>query len=143
MFAASIADINKALKTKTYTNLANKLLSWLSRYLLTFNYKAANTLLPLRDYNSGDHKIDLIKIDQKKKLKVLWELLYNILRNKLLVLWKTLNKLLDKEFICISSSSIIALVLFVKKPKRELWFYIDYRVLNSLIYKNRYSLLLI
>jgi hypothetical protein len=38
-------------------------------------------------------------------------------KNELLVLQKTLNKLLDKEFICVNSSPTVALVLFVKKSK--------------------------
>ena len=63
MFAASIADINKALKTKIYTNPADKLPTWLSKHLSTFDHKTADTLLPLRGYNNRDHKINLVKID--------------------------------------------------------------------------------
>ena len=38
---------------------------------------------------------------------------------------------------------MIAAVLFVKKPERELCFYIDYRGLNAITVKNHYFLLLI
>ena len=70
VFAASMADINKALKTKIYTNLANKLSFWLNKYLLIFDYKIANTFSLFRDYNNRDYKINLIKIDQEKELEV-------------------------------------------------------------------------
>ena len=71
MFATSIVDINKVLKTKIYINLVNKLSSWLNKHLLIFDYKIANTLLLFRGYNNRDYKINLIKIDQEKKLEVL------------------------------------------------------------------------
>ena len=73
-----------------------------------------------RNYNNRDYKIDLVKIDQGKELEVPWGPLYNISRDKLLVLQKILNKLLDKGFICVSSSPATALVLFVKKSRRGL-----------------------
>jgi len=64
-------------------------------------------------------------------------------RDELLILRKTLIDLLDKGFIRVSNSLITALVLFIKKPKRGLRFYIDYRGLNRVIKKDRYSLPLI
>ena len=71
MFAISIVDINKILKTKIYINPANKLSTWLSEYLSIFDYKAANTLSLLRGYNNRDYKINLIKTNQGKKSEVL------------------------------------------------------------------------
>jgi hypothetical protein len=38
-------------------------------------------------------------------------------RDELLVLWKTLTDLLDKGFIRVSNSLVVALVLFIKKPR--------------------------
>jgi hypothetical protein len=64
-------------------------------------------------------------------------------RDELLVLWKTLIDLLDKGFIWVSNSLAVALVLFVKKPRGGLRFYIDYRGLNQVIKKDRYLLPLI
>ena len=64
-------------------------------------------------------------------------------RDKLLILRKTLTKLLDKGFIRVSSSSAAASVLFVRKPGGRLRFYVDYRGLNRITKKDRYSLLLI
>ena len=62
--------------------------------------------------------------------------------DKLLVLRKTLNKLLDKGFICVSNSLARAPVLFAKK-ERGLRFYVDYRSLNNITRKNCYPLPLI
>ena len=50
---------------------------------------------------------------------------------------------LDKNFIRINSSLVAIPVLFIKKPGRELCFYINYYVLNIFIRKNYYLLLLI
>ena len=64
-------------------------------------------------------------------------------RDELLVLRKTLIDLLDKGFIRVSNSPAAAPVLFIKKLKGGLRFCIDYRGLNRVIKKDRYSLLLI
>jgi hypothetical protein len=50
---------------------------------------------------------------------------------------------LDKNFIRINSSPVITPVLFAKKPGGGLYFYINYRALNTLTRKDRYLLLLI
>ncbi len=54
--------------------------------------------LPLLREEGTDHQIKLKKIDEKE-LKVLWDSLYNMTREKLLMLHKTLMKLLNKQFI--------------------------------------------
>jgi hypothetical protein len=64
-------------------------------------------------------------------------------RDELLVLRKTLIDLLDKGFIRVSNSPVVAPVLFVKKPKGGLWFCVDYRGLNRVTKKDRYLLPLI
>ncbi|CAL3972653.1 unnamed protein product [Diplocarpon coronariae] len=50
---------------------------------------------------------------------------------------------LNKGFIKASSAPYTMLVLFVKKANSSLQFYINYYILNNLIYKDRYPLLLI
>jgi hypothetical protein len=62
---------------------------------------------------------------------------------ELIVLYKTLIELLDKNFIRASSSLALAPILFVRKPRGRLYFYIDYRGLNAITYKDRYLLPLI
>ena len=56
---------------------------------------------------------------------------------------KYLDDHLSKGFICASSSLAASLVLFVKKPRGGLRFYVNYRSLNAITVKNRYPLLLI
>jgi len=66
-----------------------------------------------------------------------------MLAKELKVVKKYLVKNLDKGFIKLSQVLFIALVLFVKKLDRSLYFYINYRKLNLLTKKDWYSLLLI
>ena len=54
-----------------------------------------------------------------------------------------IEKNLDKGFIRASSSPAAASILFIKKPGDELRLYVNYRKLNKLIEKDRYSLSLI
>jgi hypothetical protein len=54
-----------------------------------------------------------------------------------------LIKLLNKGYIYVSSLLANALVLFVKKPRGGLRFYIDYKALNAIICLNYYLFLLI
>ena len=56
---------------------------------------------------------------------------------------KYFKKNLDKGFIRVSQSPIALLVMFLKKPGGRLRFYIDYRIFNNILIKNRYFLLLI
>jgi len=61
-------------------------------------------------------------------------------KDELLILRKTLINLFDKGFIQVNNSLITALILFIKKFKRSLRFYIDYKGLNRVIKKDRYLL---
>jgi hypothetical protein len=51
-----------------------------------------------------------------------------------------LNELLDKWYICPSSSPWGCTTLFVEKKDQSLRLFIDYRPLNAIIIKNKYSL---
>jgi hypothetical protein len=65
-----------------------------------------------------------------------------MLRNKLVVLKEYINKNLKREYIRESTLSAKALVLFVLKKDRKLWLVIDYKRLNNIMTKDRYSTLL-
>ena len=64
-------------------------------------------------------------------------------RDELLVLKKYLENNFRKEFICASTSSTASPVLFLKKPKEEWRFYVDYQKLNAITVKDKYSFPLI
>ncbi len=63
--------------------------------------------------------------------------------HKLQKVKKYLIKHLNKRFISFSFSLYASLILFVKKKDGSLRFCVNYRKLNSLIKRDRYSLLLI
>jgi len=69
--------------------------------------------------------------------------LYNISRDEILELCRYLNENLSKDFIQVNHFQMIASVLFIKKLKEELHFCVNYRDLNAITVKNRYSLSLI
>ncbi len=71
---------------------------------------------------------------------ILFQLLFN---HKLQKIKKYLIKHLNKEFIFFSFVSYISLILFAEKKDESLRFCVNYRKLNALIKRNRYSLLLI
>ena len=66
-----------------------------------------------------------------------------MLTKELRVLKEYLINKLRKGYIRLSTSPAAALVLFAKKPRGGLRFYIDYRALNAIAIKNRYPLPLI
>jgi len=64
-------------------------------------------------------------------------------RDEILELRRYLDENLSKEFIRVSCFQTIVSVLFVKKLEEKLCFCVNYRDLNAIIIKNRYSLPLI
>ena len=125
VWAASLADINKALQEKKYTNPETQLPEWINCKLMKlFDRKEANKLPP---YRPGiNHHIELEKDADGKTPEAPWGPLYNMSRGELLILQKTLNDLLDKGFIHVSNSPAAAPVLFMKKPGGGLRFCCDY-----------------
>jgi hypothetical protein len=141
VFAASLADINKALAVKVKTDPRTKLPKHFQEFLDMFSQSKATELPPLRG-TGIDHEIQLDKVDGKNP-QVPWGPLYNMSRDELLVLRKTLTEYLDKGFIRVSNSPAAAPVLFVRKPGGGLRFCVDYRGLNQITRKDRYPLPLI
>jgi hypothetical protein len=66
-----------------------------------------------------------------------------MLKNKLAVLKEYINKNLKKGYIKESTLSAKALVLFVLKKDRKLWLVVDYKGLNNVTIKDKYSTLLL
>ena len=104
-------------------------------YLDVFNRAMTDQLFSHRLY---DHKIELI--DEKTSSQ---SRLYHMSDYKLQKMKNYLIKHLNKDFISFSSASYASLILFIKKKDDSLRFCINYRKLNALIKRNRYSLSLI
>jgi hypothetical protein len=64
-----------------------------------------------------NYTIKLERDNSGREKEVPWGPLYSILRDELLILRKTLIDLLDKGFIRVSNSLVVAPVLFIKKAR--------------------------
>ncbi|POS82466.1 hypothetical protein EPUL_005580 [Erysiphe pulchra] len=146
IFAVSVNDINKMLAPEiklSSQDIKSKLPSRLHCYLKVFESDSydRNDLPPHRP--GVDLAIQL-ELDEQGRFRDLPKSpLYSISRDELLCLRKELTELLDRNWICASSSPGVALVLFVKKPGVGLRFCVDYRSLNARTTKDRYPLPLI
>ena len=89
-------------------------------------------------HESDDHSIDL-----KSNKKSLYESIYSLSENELTILKAYLNKHLKNDFIKSFIFAVEVFILFVKKKKESLRLCVNYRDLNLLTIKNRYSLSLI
>ncbi len=104
-------------------------------YLNVFDWAMTDQLFPHCFY---DHKIKLT--DERTSS---WSHLYHMSDYKLQKMKNYLIKHLNKSFISFSSISYTSLILFIKKKDDSLRFCVNYRKLNALIKRNRYSLFLI
>jgi hypothetical protein len=106
-------------------------------FLDVFFKEKANVLSFHKKHN---HRIELKK-DKESNHK--YALLYNLSEDKLLLIRKYLKKHLNKDFIELCIVLYVSFILFAEKSDDELRFCVDYRKLNVIIKKNRYSILLI
>ncbi len=132
-----LEDVNlqKLLHEKILKEVKAKLSLKYHDYLDVFD-RAMTDQLP--SHHLYDHKIELT--DEKISS---WSCLYHMSDYKLQKMKNYLIKHLNKSFISFSSISYTSLILFVEKKDDSLRFCVDYRKLNALIKRNRYSLLLI
>jgi hypothetical protein len=72
-----------------------------------------------------------------------FESVYNLSMTELELLKEYLDEFLTKGFIVLSSSFVDASILFVKKSKDDLRLCVDYKELNAITIKNRYSISLV
>lgn len=92
----------------------------------------------LPEYKPWNHTIPLMEGKQPP-----YGPIHSMSKLELTSLWEYLKENLAKSFICLLTSSTGSLILFVKKENSSLRLCIDYRGLNTITIKNRYSLLLI
>ncbi len=106
-------------------------------FLNVFFKKKTNILSSHRKH---DHRIKLKKNHESEHE---YASLYNLSKEKLLLIKKYLKKHLNKRFIESSTAFYASLILFAKKSDDELRFCVNYRKLNAIIKKNRYSIFFI
>jgi hypothetical protein len=137
LFSIILKNVEKHLKkhSKSNTVVKNVLSSEYHEFLNVFDKKAFNILASHRLY---DHKIVL-----KKDAILEYTSLYKMFEKELKIVKKYLEDNLEKRFIIASRSSFASSIMFMKKTNESLKFCVDYKKLNQLIKKNRYSLSLI
>jgi hypothetical protein len=106
-------------------------------FLNVFFKEKANIL---SSHKKHDHRIELEKDHESDHEYVS---LYNLSEDELLLIKKYFKEHLNKDFIESSIASYASSILFAKKSDDELRFCVDYRKLNAIIKKNRYSISLI
>ncbi len=94
----------------------------------------------LSSHRKHDH---CIKLKKNHESEHEYASLYNLSKDELLLIKKYLKENLNKDFIESSTAFYASLILFAKKSDDELRFCVDYRKLNAIIKKNRYSISLI
>ncbi len=137
LFSVILKNVEKHLKkhSKSNTVMKDVLSSKYHEFLNVFDKKAFNIFISHRFY---DHKIVL-----KKDAIFEYTSLYKMFEEELKIVKKYLEDNLEKRFIIASRSSFASSVMFMKKTNESLKFCVDYKKLNQLTKKNRYSLSLI
>ncbi len=94
----------------------------------------------LSSHRKHDHRI---KLEKDHESSHEYAFLYNLSEEKLQLIKKYLKEHLNKDFIESSIAFYASSILFAKKSKDELRFCVNYRKLNVIIKKNKYSISLI
>ncbi len=131
--ALNVSSINET--TQNLKDIKAKLSSKYHEFLDVFDRAQSNKLSPHRFY---DHKIELISDSTLSRCRV-----YRMFSVKLLKVKKYLNENLSKKFITSSQTFYFSPVLFALKANEDLRFCVNYRKLNVIFKRNRYSLSLI
>ncbi len=137
LFFVILKNVEKHLEKHNKSNIVIKdVLSFeYHEFLNVFDKKAFDILASHWSY---DHKIVL-----EKNAISEYTLLYKMFEKKLKIIKKYLEDNLKKRFIAANRSSFVSSVMFMKKANESLKFCVDYKKLNQLTKKNRYSLSLI
>jgi hypothetical protein len=137
LFSVILNDVKKHFEKHSKSNIVikNVLFSKYYEFFNVFDKKTFNTFISHRFY---DHKIVL-----KKNVIFDYILLYKMFEKELKIVKKYFEDNLKKRFIIANRSFFVSSVMFMKKTNECLRFCVDYRKLNQLTKKNRYSLSLI
>lgn len=107
-------------------------------YLRYKELDSENKAYELLKHTISNHVIDLVEEKQS-----LYESIYSLSEDELKILRSYIIKHLKNGFIRLSQSFVDVSILFVKKRDDSLRLCVNYRDLNNVIIKNRYSLFLI
>ncbi len=124
-------DSNKIIDSKT-------IMSFKYHDYLNFFFKEKANILS--SHKKHDHRI---KLEKNHESDHEYASLYNLSEDELLLIKKYLKKHLNKDFIESSTASYASSILFAKKSNDELRFCVNYRKLNAITKKNKYSISLI
>jgi hypothetical protein len=94
----------------------------------------------LSSHKKHDH---CIKLEKNHESNHEYALFYNLSEEELLLIKKYLKKHLKKDFIESSIASYASSILFAKKSDDELRFCVNYKKLNFITKKNKYSIFFI
>ncbi len=131
--ALNISSIDEM--TQNLKDIKAKLLLKYHEFLDVFDRAQLNKLLSHRFY---DHKIELTSDLMLSRCRAYWMSSVKLLKVK-----KYLNENLSKKFITFSQTLYFSSILFILKANEDLRFCVNYRKLNVIFKRNRYSLLLI
>ncbi len=140
IFAVFMKDLEIQLKkqdSNIVTDSKSVIFCEYHDFLNVFFKEKANVISSHRKH---DHRIELL-FEKKKDHE--YAFLYNLSEEELQLIKKYLKEHLNKDFIESSTAFYASSILFVKKSDDELRFCVDYRKLNVIIKKNRYSISLI
>jgi len=128
-------QLSEIISVMSLKKLKNKLSIVYHDFLNVFNREKMTHLSSHQSYN---HKIELEEESQLFKSQ-----LYLILSHKLQKVKEYLEENLKKKFIIFSKASFASSILFVEKKDDSLCFCVNYRKLNALTKRDRYSIFLI
>jgi hypothetical protein len=119
---------------ETMMKSSKKILEKYKDFANVFDKINANKLF---EHDSQNHAINT-----KNKMSS-FESIYNLSMTEFELLKEYFDEFLTKEFIVLFSSFVDASILFVKKSKNDLRLCVNYKKLNVITIKNRYSIFLI
>jgi len=148
IFTMIISEINKMLSLIKDSAKLNEMIFVMSLKKLKKNFSIVyhdflnvfdrEKTIQLLSHRSYDHKIELKDENQSSRSR-----LYLMSSHKLQKIKKYLEENLKKKFITLSKASFASSILFVEKKDDSLRFCVNYRKLNALIKRDRYSIFLI
>jgi hypothetical protein len=140
IFAVFMKNLKIQLKKQNNNTIIDSKSIMSSKYHDFLNVFFKEKVDILSSHRKHDHRIKLEKDHESDHEYVS---LYNLSEDELLLMKKYFKEHLNKEFIESSTTSYASSILFAKKSEEELCFCVDYRKLNVIIKKNRYSISLI